>query len=94
MMPAHKSIGKRLMAMGYFKEIHFIFLVVGHTKNAADHLFNSLKQEYWKQNLFIFDKLVQTFDKSPSLTIHPTIAKDFSTTASYWIACIGHYRGT
>jgi hypothetical protein len=35
-----------LMAMGYFKEIHFIFLMVGHTKNAADHLFNLLKQEY------------------------------------------------
>jgi hypothetical protein len=35
-----------LMAVGYFKEIHFIFLVVGNTKNAADRLFNSLKQDY------------------------------------------------
>jgi hypothetical protein len=34
-----------LMAMGYFKEIHFIFLVVGHTQNVADCLFNLLKQE-------------------------------------------------
>ncbi len=32
-----------LMAMGYFKEIHFIFLVVGNTKNAADRLFNWLR---------------------------------------------------
>jgi hypothetical protein len=66
-----------LMAMGYFKEIHFIFLMVGHTKNAADRLFNLLKQEYWKQNLFTFGKLVRTLDKSLSLTIHPTVAKDF-----------------
>ncbi len=66
-----------LMAMGYFKEIHFIFLVVGHTKNAADRLFTLLKQEYQKQNLFTFDKLVRTLDKSSSLTIHPTVAKDF-----------------
>jgi hypothetical protein len=66
-----------LMAMGYFKEIHFIFLVVGHTKNAADCLFNSLKQEYWKQNLFTFDELVQTLDKSLLLTIHLTVAEDF-----------------
>jgi hypothetical protein len=66
-----------LMAMGYFKEIHFIFLVVGHTKNAAGHPFNSLKQEYRKQNLFTFDELVQTLDKSSSLTIHPTVAEDF-----------------
>jgi hypothetical protein len=65
------------MVMGYFKEIHFIFLMVGHTKNAADCLFNSLKQDYWKQNLFTFDKLVRTLDKSSSLTIHPTVAKDF-----------------
>ncbi len=66
-----------LMAMRYFKEIHFIFLVVGHTKNAADRLFISLKQDYWKQNLFTFDKLVRTLDKSLLLTIHPTLAEDF-----------------
>ncbi len=65
------------MAMGYFKEIHFIFLVVGHTKNAADLLFNLLKQEYWKQNLFTFGKLVRMLDKSLLLTIHPTVAEDF-----------------
>ncbi len=66
------------MAMGYFKEIHFIFLVVGHTKNAADRLFNLLKQDYSKQNLFTFDKLVRTLVKSSLLTIHPrTLAEDF-----------------
>jgi hypothetical protein len=65
------------MAMGFFNEIHFIFLVVGHTKNAADCLFNLLKQEYRKQNLFIFDKLVRMLDKLLLLTIHPTVAEDF-----------------
>ncbi len=66
-----------LMAMGYFKEIHFIFVVVSHTKNVADRLFNLLKQEYRKQNLFAFDKLVGTLDRSSLLTIYPTVAKDF-----------------
>ncbi len=66
-----------LMAMGYFKEIHFIFLMVGHTQNVADSLFNSLKQEYRKQNLFTFDKLVWMLDKWSLPKIHPTIAKDF-----------------
>ncbi len=65
------------MAMGYFKEIHFIFLVVGHTKNVADRLFDLLKQEYWKQNLFTFDELVRMLDKLLLLTIQPTVAKDF-----------------
>ncbi len=66
-----------LMAMGYFKEIHFMLLVVGHAKNLADRLFNLLRQEYRKQNLFIFDKLVRALDKSLLLTIHPTMAEDF-----------------
>ena len=65
------------MAMGYFKEIYFIFLVVGRTKNVADRLFNLLKQEYQKQNLFSFDKLVRMLDKLLLLTIHPTLAEDF-----------------
>jgi hypothetical protein len=66
-----------LMAMGYFKETNFIFLVVGHTKNAADRLFNLLKQEYGKQNLFTCDELVPRLDKLLLLTIHPTVAEDF-----------------
>jgi len=35
------------MAMNYFKEVNFTFLIVGHTKNAADRLFNSLKTELY-----------------------------------------------
>jgi hypothetical protein len=35
-----------LNAMKYFDTVNFIFLVVGHTKNAADRLFNLLKSEY------------------------------------------------
>jgi hypothetical protein len=46
-------------------------------KNAADRLFNLLKQDYWKQNLFTFDELVRTLDKLSLLTIHPTLAEDF-----------------
>ncbi len=65
------------MAMGYFKSVQFIFLVVGHTKNAADRLFNLLKQEYRKQNLFTFEQLSATLDRSASVTIHRTVASDF-----------------
>ena len=66
-----------LMAMGYFKPVQFIFLVVGHTKNAADRLFNSLKHKYWKQNLFTFDQLARTLDQLASVTVHRTVANDF-----------------
>jgi hypothetical protein len=66
-----------IMAMGYFKKVQFIFLVVGHTKNAADRLFNSLKTDYRSQNLFTFDQLATALDRSPSVTIHRTVANDF-----------------
>ena len=38
-----------LVEMGYFKQVNFIFLLVGHTKNAADRLFNILKYSYRKK---------------------------------------------
>ncbi len=66
-----------LMAMRYFKSIQFIFLVERHTQNAADRLFNSLKQECRKQNLFMFDQLATTLDQSALVTIHQTVANDF-----------------
>ena len=47
-----------LTEVGYFKQVNFIFLMVGHTKNAADHLFNALKVEYRKKNLFTMKALV------------------------------------
>jgi hypothetical protein len=66
-----------MMAMNYFKEVNFIFLVVGHTKNAADCLFNSLKDEYRRQNLFTFQDLVETLNKSLVVIVHPASSEDF-----------------
>ena len=48
-----------------------------YCNGGGGEVFNSLKQDYWKQNLFMFDKLVQTLDKLLLLTFHPTVAKDF-----------------
>jgi hypothetical protein len=36
----------RLSEMGYFCKVNFVFLIVGHTKNSADRLFNALKLDY------------------------------------------------
>ena len=63
--------------MKYFKEVNFIFLIVGHTKNAADRLFNCLKTEYRLQNLFTFQALVEALDRSPMVTIHCAVPDDF-----------------
>jgi hypothetical protein len=66
-----------LAQLGYFLEINFIFLVVGHTKNAADRLFNSLKVMYWKKNLYTFHQLVEALGTSRTITVHPTVSEDF-----------------
>ena len=66
-----------LAQLGYFLEINFIFLVVGHTKNAADRLFNSLKTLYRKKNLYTFDQLVEALGTSRTITIHPAMSEDF-----------------
>jgi len=66
-----------LAELGYFQKINFIFLVVGHTKNAADRLFNSMKKEYRKHNIFTFEDLVSKLGESDSVTIHQPNANDF-----------------
>jgi hypothetical protein len=66
-----------LKAMGYFKKVNFIFLIVGHTKNAADSLFNSLKHEYHKKNLLTMEGLFDCHGVSECVTIVPTLPEDF-----------------
>ena len=66
-----------LRAMGYFKTVNFVFLVVGHTKNAADRLFNSLKKEYRKKNMFTMKVLCEALNASNYVTIIPTVVEDF-----------------
>ena len=66
-----------LSALGYFKVVNFIFLVVGHTKNVADRLFNCLKLEYPKQNLFTFQDMVEALNRSEMVTVHPANPEDF-----------------
>ena len=71
------SLAVWLMALGYFKRVNFIFLVVGHTKNAADCLFNCLKLEYRKKNLLTFQDMLEALNRSELVTIHPASPLDF-----------------
>ena len=66
-----------LMAMNYFKLVNFTFLIVGHTKNAADCLFNSLKTKYRLQNLFTFQDLLEALNRLPMVTALPACPEDF-----------------
>jgi hypothetical protein len=56
-----------LVEKGFFQEVRFIFLVVGHTKNVADRLFNILKKLYRTQNIFTMGMMLKAM--SHELTI-------------------------
>lgn len=59
-----------LVESGYFREVEFVFLIVGHTKNSCDRLFNSLKQDYRNQNIWSFTNLLRVLDKSYKVKVH------------------------
>ena len=46
-------------------------------KNSADRLFNSMKKEYRKHNIFTFEDLVSKLGESDTVTIHQPNANDF-----------------
>ena len=66
-----------LKQMGYYSTVNFVFLIVGHTKNAADRLFNSLKHEYRKNNIYTMQALIERLSSSDSVTIWPSDPNDF-----------------
>jgi hypothetical protein len=66
-----------LVEMGYFHTVKFVFLVVGHTENAAGRRFNNLKMIYRKSNVYTFKQLVEVCGKSPHVTGCPVVDGDF-----------------
>ncbi len=66
-----------LIECGYFKTVEFVFLVVGHTKNACNRLFNSLKSIYRIKNIWHYPQLLEVLDHSHTVTIYPTTCTDF-----------------
>jgi len=72
-----------LVELKYFKEVNFIFLVVGHTKNAADRLFNALKEIYRLTNIGTMAQLLKVLNTSDKVTVHETNEKDFLDYSNY-----------
>ena len=66
-----------LAEMGYFKKVNFIFLIVGHTKNSADMLFNALKMKYHREDIHTMAQMIEILDNSDSVTVHPSEEADF-----------------
>jgi hypothetical protein len=48
----------------YYRTVNIIFLVAGHTKNAADRLFNLLKQLFRKSQVYTMEQLVGVLNEN------------------------------
>ena len=55
-----------LVEMGYFKEVEVVFLIVRHTKNACDRLFNMLKCVYTGRKMCGLSPNFCPFSTSPN----------------------------
>ena len=77
-----------LVKNGIFREVNFILLVVGHTKNDADRFFNILKMKYRNENFYSMDMLIDVLSSSKSISVHCVDStKDFH----YYDEFLGSY---
>ena len=81
-----------LVEMVFFEKVNFVFLVVGHTKNAADRLFNALKKNYRKENLYTMKQLIDALNSSRRVTVVESEEKDFLDYESFLIYSIASLK--
>ena len=72
-----KTLCAWLVEKEYFLKVTVVFLVKGHTKNPVDHLFNSLKREYRKQNIQTMGALLPILNKSDDVLAIAVVPGDF-----------------
>jgi hypothetical protein len=72
-----------LVELGYFETVNFIFLIVGHTKNACDRRFNNLKLLYSKSQCFSLHDMFEVLSKSKYVTIWQVEDGDFKDYAKW-----------
>jgi hypothetical protein len=66
-----------LVECGYFSVVEIVFLIVGHTKNSCDRIFNNLKGTYRNSTVYTFTQLIDVLDESFKVTVTATYASDF-----------------
>ncbi len=72
-----------LVELGYFEEVVFHFLVVGHTKNSCDRYFNQSKCLQRESNSYTMNELCQNLRDCEDITIYETEHFDFLNWGKY-----------
>lgn len=58
-----------LVERKFFEVVEFSFLVVGHTKNPCDRMFNILKQHYRHSNIYTYEQLMASLNSNERTTV-------------------------
>jgi hypothetical protein len=67
----------------YYRRVNIIFLVAGHTKNAADRLFNLLKLTYRKSQVYNMDQLEEMLNRNQYVECIKVGKEDFKDYGSF-----------
>ena len=76
-----------------FRMITFVFLIVGHTKNSADHLFNCLRGIYHKGKIFTMEELLAKLHSSKEKTLHAATKDGFFDCETFFLNLYRYYEG-
>jgi hypothetical protein len=66
-----------LVEADYFEKVNFVFYIVGHTKNACDRWFNTLKKNYRRRNIYSFTQLIDSMKTNININVTITKEDDF-----------------
>jgi hypothetical protein len=66
-----------LVEADFFETVNFIFYIVGHTKNACDRWFNTLKKNYRCRNIYSFHQMIYSVKTNSKINITVTKESDF-----------------
>ncbi len=68
--------GMYLVEMKIYKKVEFVFLIPGHTKNACDRMFNTLKIHYHKAQVYTMKQLKKCLNFSDYIVFQISKDKD------------------
>jgi hypothetical protein len=81
-----------LVERGYFHRVTFAFLIVGHTKNPCDRLFNLAKLTYRKSNVFTHQQFLEKVGENQHVTAYPVTAANMKDYDRYFDALYRDFK--
>ena len=81
-----------LVEKGYFASVTFAFLIVGHTKNPCDRLFNLAKLTYRKSNCYTHEEFMEKIGENQHVSAYPVTAADMKDYNKFFDVLYGDFK--